>query len=119
MAFDCANPYELALFWSKLFGQPLSDGDGPDDEVTTIALKDGFTLYFAQVPEPKTVKNRVHLCLEPDVARDLEVDRLLAEGATIVNDLRQPNGTGWVVFADPEGNEFCVLRSAAERTATI
>ena len=71
------------------------------------------------MPEPKTVKNRVHLDLEPtDRTRDEEVERLLKIGATLVADHRRPDGTGWVVLADPEGNEFCVERSAAERAAT-
>ena len=67
------------------------------------------------MPEPKTVKNRVHVCLEPDTRRDDEVERLLGLGATLVSDMRRPDGTGWAVLADPVGNEFCVLRSAAER----
>jgi predicted enzyme related to lactoylglutathione lyase len=49
------------------------------------------------------------------VARDVEVDRLLDMGATMVADRRKPDGRGWAVLADPEGNEFCVLRSDAER----
>ena len=43
---------------------------------------------------------------------------MLALGAALVDDRRRPDGTGWAVLADPEGNEFCVLRSAAERAAT-
>jgi Glyoxalase-like domain len=71
------------------------------------------------VPEPKTVKNRVHLDLMPtDRTRDEEVERLLGIGATLVADHRRPDGTGWVVLADPEGNEFCIERSAAERAAS-
>lgn len=66
--------------------------------------------------QPKTVKNRVHLDLEPrDRSRDEEVERVLALGATLVDDRRNPDGTGWAVLADPEGNEFCVERSAGER----
>jgi hypothetical protein len=69
-------------------------------------------------PEPKTVKNRVHLDVVPtERTRDEEVARLLAVGAVLVADQRRSDGTGWVVLADPEGNEFCVERSAAERTA--
>jgi len=68
------------------------------------------------VPEPKTVKNRVHLDLMPDDrTRDEEVERLLGIGAALVADHRKPDGGGWVVLADPGGNEFCVERSAAER----
>jgi len=61
------------------------------------------------VPEGKAVKNRLHLDLQPQgVRRDDEVQRLLGLGATVVGDRRQPDGTGWVTMADPEGNEFCV-----------
>jgi predicted enzyme related to lactoylglutathione lyase len=75
-------------------------------------------LLFIKVPEGKTVKNRVHLDLMPTQhTRDQEVARLLQLGATMVADRRRPDGTGWVVLADPEGNEFCVERSAPERTA--
>jgi predicted enzyme related to lactoylglutathione lyase len=72
-------------------------------------------LFFQHVPEPKTVKNRVHICLQPDIRRDEEVERILTLGATLVSDMREDDGTGWVVLADPEGNEFCVVRSDAER----
>ena len=73
-------------------------------------------MLFIEVPEPKTVKNRLHLDLVPvDRPRDAEVARLTALGAILVTDHRRPDGTGWVTLADPEGNEFCVLRSAAER----
>jgi hypothetical protein len=64
--------------------------------------------------ERKTLKNRVHLDLEPDQPRDQEVERIAALGATIVDDRRKPNGRGWVVIADPAGNEFYVEVSAAE-----
>ncbi|HET7349393.1 MAG TPA: VOC family protein, partial [Marmoricola sp.] len=62
-----------------------------------------------------TVKNRLHLDLRPSAGtRDEELERLLGLGATQVADLRQDDGSGWVVLADPEGNEFCILRSEAE-----
>ncbi|MDQ3733323.1 MAG: VOC family protein, partial [Actinomycetota bacterium] len=64
-------------------------------------------------------KNRLHLDLRPtDRTRDEEVARLLALGASLIDDRRRPDGTGWAVLADPEGNEFCVERSAVERSAT-
>lgn len=115
VAFDCADAYELAQFWSKVVGHPVNDDDLPGESTAAIALPTGLHLYFAEVPEPKTQKNRVHVCLQPDSTRDAEVERLLAVGATVAADRRNADGTGWVVFTDPEGNEFCVLRSAAER----
>ncbi|GAB7187023.1 VOC family protein [Kitasatospora sp. Ki12] len=118
VAIDCTDAYELALFWSKVTGRPLHPEDRPGSRATEVQLTEGPVLYFNQVPEGKTVKNRIHLCLRPEDSRDQEVDRLLALGATLLNDLRNPDGSGWAVLADPEGNEFCVLRSESERAAT-
>ena len=76
-------------------------------------------MLFVQVPEPKTVKNRMHLDLGPaDHTRDVEVARLSALGASVVADHRTAEGLGWVVMTDPEGNEFCIERSNAERAGT-
>ncbi|MEV7599255.1 VOC family protein [Kitasatospora sp. NPDC089797] len=119
VAIDCADAYGLARFWSGVTGRPLGPEDRPgDEEVAVLLAEGGPTLYFNQVPEPKTVKNRIHLCLRPEDGRDPEVARLLALGATMVADRRNRDGTGWAVLADPEGNEFCVLRSASDRAAT-
>jgi predicted enzyme related to lactoylglutathione lyase len=115
VAFDCADPYGLAHFWGRVFDCPVDPQSKPDDEEMAIEPPTGARLYFQRVPEPKSVKNRVHICLQPEVLRDQEVERILALGATVVADRREPDGSGWVVLADPEGNEFCVLRSEAER----
>ncbi|GHE57989.1 glyoxalase [Streptomyces longispororuber] len=118
VAIDCANPYELARFWSGVTGRPLHPEDRPGDRETQVLLSpDGPVLHFNRVPEAKTVKNRVHLCLRPETSRDQEVQRLLGLGATLVADHRNPDGTGWAILADPEGNEFCVLRSESDRAA--
>ncbi|MFI1004220.1 VOC family protein [Streptomyces galbus] len=112
---DTTDAYALARFWSRVLDLPLHDDDEPGDPE---ALIEGAGLLFVTVPEGKTVKNRVHFDLQPqDRTRDEEVERLLALGATLVDDRRNPDGTGWAVLADPEGNEFCVERSAAERAA--
>jgi hypothetical protein len=113
--FDSAQPYELARFWSQVLGRPVDPDAEPDDEEVGIQLDDDRWLLFLRVPESKTVKNRVHVCLQPQQPRDREVDRLLGIGATMYDDRRTPDGKGWAVLQDPEGNEFCVLRSAAER----
>ncbi|MGW0601131.1 VOC family protein [Streptomyces sp. NPDC002776] len=110
---DSADAYRLASFWSRVLGLPVHEDDKPGDE---DALIEGAGLLFVTVPDPKTVKNRVHLDLRPtDRTRDEEAERVLALGATLVDDRRTPDGKGWVVLADPEGNEFCVERGAAER----
>jgi hypothetical protein len=121
ITFDCADPYRLAGFWTQVtgYGEDPDNGNAPDDpEALLVGLDGQPNLLFIKVPEGKTVKNRVHLDLMPTQhTRDQEVARLLELGATMVADHRRLDGTGWVVLADPEGNELCVERSAAERTA--
>jgi len=71
------------------------------------------SMFFALVPEGKTVKNRLHLDLSPiDCTQSVEVARLEVLGARRA-DVGQSGAESWVVMADPEGNEFCVLRSLA------
>ncbi|MDX2702039.1 VOC family protein [Streptomyces sp. PA03-6a] len=117
VAIDCADAYGLARFWSGVTGRPLHPEDKPGDRETQVVLAEGPVLYFNQVSEPKKIKNRIHLCLRPETSREQEVERLLGLGATLVADLRNPDGSGWAVLADPEGNEFCVLRSDSDRAA--
>lgn len=115
---DCADPYLLASFWGQVTGF-TEDPDDPNVEggdEAFLANADGPGLLFLRVPEGKAVKNRVHVDLVPsDRGRDAEVQRLVALGASQLADHREDDGTGWVVLADPEGNEFCVERSDAER----
>jgi hypothetical protein len=116
LAIDCADPRSLARFWCSVLDYQVQ---GDDDGLVTIgspAVPEGRhrrgpvppTLTFAQVPEGKTVKNSCHLDVTPtDREQDDEVRRLLEMGAR-----RADVGQGdvsWVVLADPEGNEFCVL----------
>ena len=108
---DAADPYAQTMWWKEVLDDfTLVDEDQhPEDDECGLNAPDGRSLLFLRVPEPKTVKNRMHVCLRPsDRSRDEEVDRLLEHGATMVNDLRKPD-RGWAVLADPEGNEFCVL----------
>ncbi|MEV0716080.1 VOC family protein [Asanoa sp. NPDC050611] len=117
---DSHDPYELAGWWSQVLGYARSTDDFPGDPEALLIAPDGAGpgVLFCRVPDDKVTKNRLHLDLQPsDHSRDEEVDRLLALGATLVGDHRRPDGTGWVTLADPEGNEFCVERSAAERAA--
>jgi predicted enzyme related to lactoylglutathione lyase len=117
VSFDALDAYGLAQFWSQVVGKPIYDVDNPGDPEVAIDMGDGSNLFFQQVPEGKTIKNRLHVCLRPDTTRDEEVTRLEAIGAKIFDDRRNSDGTGWVVMHDPEGNEFCVERSVAERAA--
>ena len=118
---DCADPVAQANFWAAVTGyeqHPENGVDPEDDETLLLAPGDGPRILFLRVPEGKAAKNRLHLDLQPDCPRDEEVERILALGAAMVLDMRTPDGKGWAHLADPEGNEFCVLRSAAERAAT-
>ncbi|MFH9224315.1 VOC family protein [Streptomyces lydicus] len=115
VTIDCTDAYRLARFWAEALDGSLAEDDFPGDPEATVTSA-GAALLFLSVPDAKTVKNRVHLDLQPqDRSRDEEVERLLALGAALVADHRRPDGTGWATMADPEGNEFCVERSAAER----
>ncbi|OEJ33396.1 VOC family protein [Streptomyces subrutilus] len=115
LTFDCSDAYALGQFWAGVLDGKISDEDFPGDPEALVTAP-GSALLFVTVPDAKIVKNRVHMDLQPqDRTRDEEVERILALGATVVGDHRNPDGTGWVTLADPEGNEFCVERSAAER----
>jgi hypothetical protein len=120
ITFDCADPWTLSGFWQEVTGYQRHPENVPTDEEVLLQAPEGAypRLLFIRVPEPKTAKNRVHLDVQPNTTRDDQTAALLELGATFVDDQRRPDGTGWVVLADPEGNEFCVERSAAERSAT-
>jgi catechol 2,3-dioxygenase-like lactoylglutathione lyase family enzyme len=119
ITIDCTDWARLVDFWQAAsdFDEDPDNPNSPGDPEGLLVSPDGrLQLLFIPVPEPKTTKNRLHLDVVPtDGTRDEEVERLLALGATLVDDRRNDDGTGWVVLADPEGNEFCVERSAAER----
>jgi predicted enzyme related to lactoylglutathione lyase len=118
---DATDAYAQSLFWAKVLGyaQDPDDPNEPGHEECMIFSPDRRTrVLFIEVPEKKQVKNRMHFDLVPaEGTRDAEAARLVSIGATVVDDLRRPDGSGWVVLADPEGNEFCILRSEAERAA--
>lgn len=120
---DCRNAYDLSEWWKSLLGYIDIDGDPnlPGHEECMIQDPDtGHRILFIEVPEEKQGKNRLHFDLRPrESSRDEEIQRLIDMGTAVVADLRDKSGrgTGWVVFADPEGNEFCVLRSQTELDA--
>jgi predicted enzyme related to lactoylglutathione lyase len=116
---DCHDAYALSKFWAQVLGFTDVPGDlnePGDEECMIIDSAGGQQVLFIEVPEDKQVKNRVHFDLVPtDRTRDEEIERVRALGATLLDDRRQADGSGWLVLADPEGNEFCILRSDAER----
>ena len=112
LAIDCANPRALAGFWAEVLGYSILEAT---DEVVEIGAGDGSmpTLVFVPVPEGKTVKNRVHIDVNAvGVDQATELERLLALGARQI-DIGQGD-VSWHVLADPEGNEFCLLRRTVE-----
>ncbi len=121
---DCADAYALSEWWKGVLEYVDLPGDpnGPGDEECWIQRPDGgHPLLFIEVPEgagPGDRKNKIHLDLRPSAGtREEELQRLLDHGARQLGDLRRPDGGGWVVLADPEGNEFCLLRSEADAGA--
>lgn len=120
-SFDCTDAYELSEWWKKVLAYVDVDGD-PNlpghQECMILSPETGHHVLFIEVPEPKAVKNRIHFDLRPtEGSRDVELARLLELGATEVQDERTPDGSGWMVLADPEGNEFCILRATSETAA--
>ena len=118
ITFDCADPYRLARFWSQLtgFSEDPDNGNAPDDPEALLLSPDGSpALLFIAVPEPKHVKNGYILISCRSRAGATGGGQLLRIGARMVDDQRLPDGGGWVVLSDPEGNEFCIARSDAER----
>jgi hypothetical protein len=134
---DCADPDRLATFWATALGYKKQDPpagyatwpeflaaqgvpEGQWNAASAIIDPAGIgpRIYFQQVPEPKTVKNRVHLDVNVGGGRDVPdderrgrvnaaVERLLGAGATRVRACAE-HGEYWVVMQDPEGNEFCL-----------
>jgi hypothetical protein len=137
VTFDCADPARVAVFWAQALGYELQ-GPPPGFETWEQALEAfgypreewdsasaivdpqgaGPRIFFQRVPEPKTVKNRVHLDVNVGGGRDAaprerrarvdaQVERLIGIGARRVRECEQ-HGERWVVMQDPEGNEFCL-----------
>ena len=124
VVFDCRHPAALARFWAQVLDgyavAPYDEAelarlrergiDDPEDDPTVLVESDAspVRLWFQQVPEPRTVKNRVHLDLRcPDGDADAEARRLVALGATLADEQAHPD---LLVLHDPEGNELCLLR---------
>lgn len=122
VVIDCADVAAQARWWAEVLDWSIVYE--ADDEVVIVpphALEEraasiplnerGPGLVFVPVPEGKTVKNRLHIDLAPgpDDDQAAEVARLESLGATRINVGQNEESVGWVVLADPEGNEFCVL----------
>ena len=115
---DAHNSYAQSVWWAQVLDwtEDPDDPNLPEHEECLIMSRDGsHKVLFIEVPDVKQGKNRIHFDLRPaEGTRDEELARLIDHGAKPIDDLRRPDGTGWVTLTDPEGNEFCILRSLAE-----
>jgi len=114
LTIDADDPGKLARWWMEALDGYELEYEGPDAETdgeaeAVIKSRSGHRMLFIEVHDEKTTKNRLHLDLRPD-DRDVEVARLEGMGATRI-DVGQGDDKTWVVMADIEGNEFCVLRA--------
>jgi hypothetical protein len=109
LVIDAGDPQRLAEFWMAVLSwQPTGRYEGAI-EIADPA-RDGPSLTFVPVPDEKLTKNRLHIDVNPvGCDQQEEVERLIGLGARRV-DVGQGTERSWVVLADPEGNEFCVLR---------
>lgn len=120
---DAHDSYALSQWWKQVLGWTDVPGDPnePDHEECMIIDPDGpGRLLFIRVPDAELPAKRIHFDVRPrDRGQAEEVTWLQSVGASVVADRRGIHGlgTGWVTMADPEGNEFCVLRSQAELDA--
>ena len=113
MCIDAIEPRPVADFWAAVLGWDVVE---ETDEGISLASpgRDLPTLDILPVPEAKLTKNRLHLDLRADnTSFDIELERLEGLGARRV-DVGQGSDVTWVVFADPEGNEFCLLRRTVQ-----
>ncbi|MFJ3232863.1 VOC family protein [Streptomyces sp. NPDC086787] len=110
---DCQDPEALARFWCEVLDFVVLDREEGGIE---IGPPEGFggpqpTMVLLRTDEPKSGKLRLHIDVNPtDRDQDAELERLLAAGAVRV-DIGQSGEVPWYVLADPEGNEFCLLRT--------
>ena len=125
LTIDCRNPMEVARFWEQalpayeiLADDDEDDSDGAEEVLLLPTDRRGPKILFVGDGEDQKIgKNRLHFDLRPETDRDTEVARLEALGAKRV-DIGQGDDVTWVVMADIEGNEFCVLRALTDEEKT-
>ncbi len=111
ITFDCGDAGAQARFWAAVTGWTVHEQSGNPGHIEYAVVPPAGSgmprMYFTTVPEPKAAKNRIHLDLiPPGDDQQTELARLIDLGATVLED--QPAGAGWIIMADPEGNEFCL-----------
>ncbi len=121
-SINCRDAFALSEWWKAILDY-VDVADDPNEagheECMILDPHGSHQILFIEVENLQPPVGRVHFDLVPtDRRRDEEVERLLGLGATEVADRRGPNGSGWMVLADPAGNQFCILRSDEERNLT-
>jgi predicted enzyme related to lactoylglutathione lyase len=109
IVIDCADHEAVVPFWLAAMGGYQRE-DINEQYVAVVPLEPAVgrpVILFQKVPEPKTIKNRVHLDVR-GASMAVEVERLVSLGATVVEERSLGEGARWTVMEDPEGNEFCV-----------
>lgn len=107
VTFDCDDPAKVAAFWGEALGYKVQDLH-PGFSMATHPEGVPPMLLFIKVPEPRTVKNRMHMDVSAD-NREAEIERLIGLGATRGETHEMPEyHVKWTVMQDPEGNELCV-----------
>ena len=120
ITIDCHNAFALSEWWKQVLGYVDIEGDpnAPGHKECMIQDSDsGHRLLFIEVPDEDLAAKRIHFDVRPrSETQAAEIERVLGLGATLIADRRgiYGPGSGWAVFADPEGNQFCVLRSEQE-----
>ncbi|MGH2410303.1 MAG: VOC family protein [Chloroflexota bacterium] len=113
LCIDSQNPSRIATFWEAALGwrRTFEEGDEVVIEPPAGSAEENVApeILFLRVPEGKTLKNRLHLDLRPQ-DQQMEVERLIDLGARRIS-VGQSSEVTWVVLADPDGNEFCVLKA--------
>jgi hypothetical protein len=116
VVIDCRDTHVLGPFWAAALGYEIVVDQSEDWMVLRDPTGRSPSLGLQQVPEPKVVKNRVHLDLVPEVGGlEAEVARLIGLGAAPVRYVENDSDESHWVMADPEGNQFCCLRPSWER----
>jgi len=110
---DAADPRRLAEFWGAMLGYKVVY-DSPEEVAIKKPDDSGLEVLFGKAPDTKSVKNRIHFDLVPS-NQVAEVERALSLGAEHV-DIGQADDpeVTWTVLADPEGNEFCILKPRSD-----
>lgn len=124
-SIDCHDAYALSRWWQTVLAY-AEDPEDPNlpghEECAIFDPETGHTLLFLQVPDEELPAKRIHFDVRPRQRPQAEeIDWLREQGAREVADHRGIHGpgSGWVIMADPEGNQFCVLKSRAEREAFL